>query len=294
MKTITPEMKSHKFLSATSLCRLMLVVCKDGTHYGFTDLDIDLTYNDGDGSLVYESSRGFMPSAISLDGGLSVQNADLTGIIATVDTGIQKDTVRSGKLDFARVSIYQVNYADLTQGHEVMGYGFLGQVTYQDGEYIAEFRSLSQLLKQTNICQTYSLTCRAGYGDARCGKEYEWINGTITAQATEVTSSFTASGLTQAANYFVPGIVEFLTGQNAGRSMEVTGFALGGVVQLLLPVYYPIIVGDTFRIRIDCPKTADANGCKDPRRWSTDWAVHFRGEPNIPIGDAVQVPGAQI
>lgn len=290
MKILSPSLLAHKALQSTTLCRLMRVACKDGTLYGFTDLDQDVTYDDGQGSLLYEASDGFIPSAIALDGGLSVENADLTGIVAKVSTGIEKDTVRSGKLDYAFVDIYQVNYEDLSQGHEWMGYGNLGEVTYQDGQYVAEYRSRAQVLKQSNVCAVYSLTCRAEYGDSRCGATLEWFAGTVTAEATEQTLSFTDSSLGQAEGYFVPGIVEFLTGQNAGRSMEVTQFTAGGHVTLMLPVYYPIETGDTYRIRIDCPKTPAA--CKDPLR--DRWPLFFRGEPNIPIGDAVQVPGAQI
>lgn len=293
MKTISSGLMAHKALSTTSTCRLMKITAKDGAVFGYTDLDVDVTYNDGNGDLVYEASRGFMPSAIQIDGGLTVQNADLTGIIATLDTGIDKDTIRSGRLDGAFVRIYQVNYADLSQGHEWLGYGNLGEVTYQDGQYVAEFRSRSQILKQINVCQAYSLTCRAQYGDIRCGKPLEWVEGVVTAQAEEYTLSFVDSELAQPDGYFVPGIVEFLTGENAGRSMEVTAFS-GGIVSLILPVYYPIAVGDAYRIRIDCNKHPDTSGCKDSRRWADEWWAHFRGEPNIPVGDAVQTPGAQL
>jgi uncharacterized phage protein (TIGR02218 family) len=289
MKTLSLAMLAHKRLQATTLCRLMRVQCKDGTVYGFTDLDEVVNYDDGNGLVAYEASNGFMPSAIAMDGGLAVENADLTGIVAKVSTLIDKDTIRSGKLDGAAVRIYQVNYEDLSQGHEWIGFGNLGEVTYQDGQYVAEYRSRSQVLKQRNVCQAYSLTCRAEYGDAKCGATLVWVEGEVTAGVVEETSGFTDTSLTQADGYFVPGIVEFLTGQNAGRSMEVVAFA-SSTVQLMLPVYYPIVPGDTYRIRIDCPKTPD--GCRDPRR--DRWPLYFRGEPNIPVGDAVQVPGAQV
>lgn len=289
MKNIPAPLLGHKRLQATTLCKLMRVQAKDGTVYGFTDLDEPVTYNDGLGAVLYDCTDGFMPSAIELDGGLAVENADLTGIVAQVSTEIDKDTIRSGKLDYASVRIYQVNYEDLSQGHEWLGYGNLGEVTYQDGQYVAEYRSRAQVLKQTNVCALYSLTCRAEYGDERCGATLVWFPGTVTAQATEQTLGFVDSALTQATGYFVPGIVEFLTGLNAGRSMEVSAFTAGGTVGLMLPLYYPIAAGDTYRIRIDCPKTPDA--CKDPLR--DRWPLNFRGEPNIPVGDAVQTPGAQ-
>lgn len=293
MKTISAALKAHKSLSTTTVCRLMQVECTNGTLYGFTDLDVDISYDDGIHELRYEASTGFMPSAIAMDGGLSVENADLTGIIASVETGIEKDTIRSGKLDYAKVRIYLVNYEDLSMGHEWLAYGNLGQVIYQDGQYTAEFRSRAQVLKQVNVCQAYSLICRAQYGDQKCGKPLVWIAGTVTSETAESTQSFTDSSLTQSDGYFVPGIVEFLSGQNAGKSIEVTAFA-GGTVSFILPLYYPVLPGDQYQIRIDCNKMADTTGCKDARRWGTEWALHFRGEPNIPLGDAVQTPGAQL
>lgn len=291
MKTLSPELLAHKRGEVTTLCQLMLVRTTDATTYGFTDLDIDITYDDGDGPVLYEASQGFTPSALSAQGGLSIDNADLTGF-ALVDSGITEDTVRSGKLDYAEVRFYQVNYADLSMGHEWMGRGTLGEVVVADGIYKAEFRGMAQPLKQS-VCDLYSLTCRAQYGDAKCGKTLEWTNGTVTAAGSDPLSEFTSTDLDQPDDYFVPGVVEWLTGPNVGKPIEVTGFAAGGAVQLLLPYYFPIEVGHTFRIRFDCNKRSDETGCKDVRRWGPDnWALHFRGEPLIPISDAVQIPGA--
>jgi uncharacterized phage protein (TIGR02218 family) len=295
VKTISAELLAHKRQQVTTTCQLMLVTCTDGTVYGFTDLDVNVSYDDGDGYVTYEASQGFMPSAISAEGALSVENADLSGLIAYVDTGITPDVVRSGKLDYADLRLYLVNYEDLTMGHEWVGAGTLGEVTYNDGVFTSEYRSRAQVLKQ-NLCQLYSLTCRAQYGDARCGKALEWFTGTVTAPGPDVLSQFRSDDLTQGEGYFKPGLVEWLTGRNAPRKIEVTEFvegdsSSGGTVTLLFPVYYPIQAGDTFRIRIDCPKTPDA--CKDPRRWGPgEWANHYRGEPQIPIADDVSVPGA--
>lgn len=293
MKTISPQLLAHKQGQVTSVCLLLKVEREDGVFFGFTDLDADIAYDDGSGVLTYEASRGFTPSAIDLAGNLSVDNADLVGLMAQLDTGFSIEDVRAGKFDYARVKIYQVNYDDLSMGHEWMASGSLGEVTYEDGEIRAEFRSLSQILKQ-NVCQLASLTCRAEYGDARCGKELVWFEATVTAQGAESTSTFTSTDLDQETGYFVPGIVEWLTGSNAGKKIEVEKFVSGGTVSLLLPMYYPILVGDTFRIRIDCNKKHGDTGCQDIRRWGPgEWARHFRGENLIPVSDPVQTPGAQ-
>jgi uncharacterized phage protein (TIGR02218 family) len=287
LKTISPAMKAHKAGPTTTLCKLMRLERTDGVVMGFTDLDINVMYDDGDGPVDYDASQGMLPSTISMQGALTVENAEVAGLLANLDTGINPQDVRAGLYDYAKLRIYQVNYADLTMGHEWLGKGSLGECTIQDGQVISEYRGLAQPLQQ-NVCQLYSLTCRAQYGDAKCGATLVWTNGTVTAQGADPTTQF-HTDLAAADNYYVPGAIQFLTGKNAPRTLEVIGFA-SGQVSLLLPLYYPPEPGDTFRIRIDCPKTQA--GCTDPRR--DRWPLYFRGEPLIPVADsqAIQTPGA--
>lgn len=287
MKTISTELQAHKAQQATTLCKLMRLQRTDGTVTGFTDLDVDVAYNDGDGPVVYDASQGMLPSTIAMQGGLSVENAEITGLLANLDTGINPQDVRAGLYDYAKLRIYLVNYEDLSMGHEWLGAGSLGECTIQDGQVISEYRGLAQPLQQ-DVCQLYSLTCRAQYGDSRCGATLDWTTGTVTAQGTDPTTQF----LTDVAvedGYYVPGAIQFLTGKNAPRTLEVIDFT-GSEVSLLLPLYYPPEVGDTFQIRIDCPKTQA--GCTDARR--ARWPLFFRGEPLIPVADsqAIQTPGA--
>lgn len=291
MKTISPELKLHKAGPMTTLCKIMRMERTDGVVLGFTDLDVNVTYDDGDGAVIYDASQGMLPSTIAMQGALSVENAEVAGLIADLDTGINPEDVRAGLYDYAKLRVYQVNYEDLTMGHEWLGKGSLGECTIQDGRVISEYRGLSQPLKQ-NVCDLYSLTCRAQYGDAKCGKPLEWFEGTVTAQGTDPTSEFDTD-LAQADDYFTPGAVEFLTGKNAGRTLEIIKYE-SGAISLLLPLYYPPLVGDTFRARIDCNKQYDASGCQDSRRWAEEWWAHFRGENLIPVADsqAIQIPGA--
>lgn len=287
MKQISPALQAHKAQQATTLCKLMRMERKDGTVLGFTNLDVNVVYDDGDGSVEYDASQGMLPSTIAMQGALSVENAEVAGLLANLDTGIDPEDVRAGLYDYAKLRIYEVNYEDLTMGHEWLGAGSLGECTIQDGKIISEYRGLAQPLKQ-DVCQLYSVTCRAQYGDARCGATLVWQNGAVTAPGTDPTSEFDTD-LAAPDDYYVPGAIQFLTGKNAGRTLEVIKYE-SGTVSLLLPLYYPPQVGDTFRIRIDCPKTPDA--CKDPRR--DRWPLYFRGEPLIPVADsqAIQTPGA--
>lgn len=294
MKSIPVALQSHKALPVTTLCRLLKIVCKDGTVLGFTSLDIDVDYDDlsdTGGAVTYRSAQGFTASRIASAAGTGVDNADLNGIVADTDAlGITEEQIRAGKLDYADGWCYEVNYLDLTAGrHEVIGRGKLGEVTMRGEAFKAEFRSLSQILRQ-NTTQLTSLTCRTTYGSTQCGATLSWDAVTVTAVSiAEPDRIFTDSARLEAADYYVPGVARWLTGDNAGAEVEVEQNT-AGVFTLARPLYFPIQIGDTAEVRIDCPKTVA--GCKDSRR--NQFPNNFRGEHLIPVdrADELLTPGA--
>jgi uncharacterized phage protein (TIGR02218 family) len=292
LKTIPIALQSHLDQDATTLCNLTRVETKDGTIYGFTDLDVDVVYDDGDGSVTYRADNGFTPSRVQASADLAVDNAELSGLV--MDTGITEAQIRAGLFDYARVRVYRVNYMDLTNGHEIIAVGTAGETNFSANGWKTEFRSLTQQLKQP-ISKLYSLTCRAAFGSAQCGKSFTWVSGTVTSVGANPRRTFTDTALTQADGYFDIGVVEWLTGSNAGGQMEVDAHA-SDTMTLALPMPYAIDVGDMFRVRKDCSKEWDDadNGCLF--HWGSARKDHFRGEPHIPIADGGQnmVPGAQI
>jgi uncharacterized phage protein (TIGR02218 family) len=292
MKSIPIALQSHLDEDATTLCQLTRIETKNGTVYGFTDLDMDVVYDDGDGSVTYEAENGFTPSRMQASADLAVDNAELSGLV--MDTGITEAQIRAGLFDYARVRVYRVNYQDLTQGHEIIAAGTAGETKFSANGWKTEFRSLTQQLKQP-ISKLYSLTCRVPFGSTQCGKTFTWVAGTVTSVGANTKRQFTDTALTQADDYFVNGVVEWLTGNNAGGQMEVDTHA-SDALGLALPMPYAIQVGDTFQVRKDCSKEwGDAdNGCLF--HWAADRSLHFRGEPHIPIADGGQnmVPGAMI
>lgn len=88
--------------------------------------------------------------------------------------------------------------------------------------------------------------------------------------------------------YFVPGVVQWLTGANAGRENELESYiADTGIVTLAIPTREPIVAGDTFKIRRDSDKSKT-------RAIADDNLPNFRGEPELPRADgmSLQAPGA--
>lgn len=302
MKSIPIELQDHYNEDATTLCLITRILTKDGTLMGFTDLDVDVEYDpaavdphgtgDDWGSAIHRADNGFTPSRIQASADLAVDNAELSGVAQ--ETGITEAQIRAGLFDYAKVRIYRINYMDPSKGHELVQAGTAGQTTFTNNGWKTEFRSLTQQLKQP-ISKLYSLTCRAKFGDAQCGKSFTWVEGTVTAVGANARRQFTDSAMTEADDYFVGGVVEWTGGLNAGAQMEVDTHE-SDQLGLALPMAYAIQVGDTFRVRKDCSKEWDdeTNGCLF--HWGSERKNHFRGEPHIPVADGGSnlIPGAQI
>jgi uncharacterized phage protein (TIGR02218 family) len=324
-KGIPIALQSDYDQDATTLCLITRILTKSGVLFGFTDLDVDIDYDpslvdpegtgDDWGLATHRADNGFTPSRMQASADTSVDNSELAGIVS--DTGITMQQIRAGLFDAAKVRVYRINYMDVTKGHELMQSGTSGETRFSDNGWRTEFRSLTQQLKQP-ISPGYSLTCRArfaskaiGAGTADssgsvdfeeahpCGKDFTWYGGAVTSIGASPRTTFTDTGLTQADSFFNPGVVEWLSGNNAGHQMEVDDQAndsTGKSVRLALPMPYSIEVGDTYRIRQDCSKIHDDadHGCL--HHWGADWIYHFQGEPDIPVSDggANMIPGAQI
>jgi uncharacterized phage protein (TIGR02218 family) len=301
MKTIPVALQAHYDQPATTTCLLTRVACKDGTVIGFTSLDADVTYDDGLGSVVYRASNGFEMDRMQATADLAVDNTELRGWVSA--DGITEAQIRSGLFDYSRVRIYRVNYLDLAAGHEIIAAGTAGETKFGRGGFSIEFRSLTQQLKQP-ISNVYSLTCRAKFGSQPigtggeqpeerfpCGKAWTWVAGTVSAvDALEPDRVFTVTGLS---DVVVPGVIEMLTGANAGAQMEVDAYAAGELT-LALPLPYAPAPGDTFRYRADCSKKWDDDAAGCLFHWGTERPLHFRGEPYIPVDGKAGIPGAEI
>jgi hypothetical protein len=109
----------------------------------------------------------------------------------------------------------------------------------------------------------------------------------VTAPATGAVATWDGTVPPHADGFFVPGVVEWLTGANAGRQNEVEEYdSTTLTVTLVIPTYATIMPGDTFQIRRDCDKSktmciAYAN------------LNNMRGEPETPraTGTDLQSPG---
>jgi len=313
-RAIPIQLLSHLQQPVTTTCYLLRIepVTPGYDTYGVTSLDRALRYDDGDGELRYSASIGVQPSALQGGASLGVDNADATSLNAEFDVPIAEEDIRAGVYDFARFRLYLVNYEDLSMGHVTLREGTIGRVTIDaDGlSFVHVLRGLVAELKQS-ICEKDSLSCRATFGSQRAGSSTPGpierfpcevdatavlVSGTVTSVALENTLEFTVSGFTMDDDELNPGMVCWQTGRNAGLAHEIDTNTPAGVITLAHEAPWPIQVGDTLQYRVDCNKQArdTVKGCKASIRWGAQWVRHFRGEPDIPIGDAgaMETPGA--
>lgn len=274
MRTVSANLNTHLQGETTSLATCWRATLKNGTVYGFTDHTNDLVI----AGVTYQASTGYTPSSISTTDKLDVDNLEVQGLLSSAS--IADADIFAGLWDFAEIEIFQVNYADLTQGTLGQRRGWLGEVRTGKSVFLAELRGLTQKLQQT-IGDLYSASCRATLGDARCTKNLAAFTFTGTVGTVSSKRQFTDAGLTQANAYFDYGIMTWTGGLNVGLAMEVKSYVVGAVL-LQLPMPYTLQVGDTFSIIAGCGKRL-IEDCK------TKFAnvVNFRGEPHVPGIDAL-------
>jgi uncharacterized phage protein (TIGR02218 family) len=274
MKTLPSGLQAHLDSGATTLAWCWRVIRKDGTVYGFTDHDRDVSF---DGT-TFEAASGFTGTDIRQSIGLAVDNLDVTGALQS--ERLNEADLAAGQFDDARIEIWRVNWAETDQRLLMMS-GSIGEVRRGESAFTAELRGLSHYLGQKQG-RTYQYACDAALGDARCTVDLDdpAYKGSGTVTATDAAYLFSASGLDGfAESWFDGGLVTWTSGANEGRAMEVKRFTLAGSaaqVELWRSMAGAIAPGDGFTIIAGCDKTFPT--CKS--KFAN--GVNFRGFPHIP------------
>lgn len=312
-RPLSPTLQESRANNATTECLVMWVTPATPGYsgYGVAMLDRPVRYDHGDGVRNYSPIIGFQPSTLVQSADLSVNNAEATGLMPEFDVPVSEADIIAGVYDFAEYTVYLVDYENPVAGSGlVVASGQFGRVTVEDSglSIVNELRGLTDPLKQS-LCEKDSLSCRATFGSGAIGSGAEVeerypcgfdlstiiVDGVVGSVGLENTLTFTIDGLFGfGEDALAGGMVKWKTGANAGRSYEIEANTADGSITLAFPADFPIADGDELTFRPGCNKNArDENGgCK---RWFAEqWPLHFRGEPDIPIGDegAMGTPGA--
>ena len=275
MKTQSAALALHRASGTTTLAHCWRIERQDGQIFCFTSSDQDIVFE----GRRYLAATGFTPSAMQASADLSVPNLEVTGMLDSAT--ITEADLLAGRWDGAAVEIFELNWADVSQGKMILRVGTLGNVSAGRVAFQAELRGLSQQLQQP-VGSVYAAACDANLGDARCGVDLAALSvATSVTSASADQRSFSASTLGQADDYFGGGVVTWTTGANAGLKMEVRSFAAGAVA-LVQRMPYSITVGDTLAVVPGCRKRCDED-CSD----KFDNVINFRGFPHVPQNDKV-------
>lgn len=275
MKTASTALKAHQAQGTTTLAWCWKVTRQDTQVFGFTSVDKDLVVD----GVTYAAATGITPTQIEATPDLAVPNLELAGFLDS--DAITEADLLAGKWDGASVEIFEVNYADLTQGIMVLRAGALGQVEAGSLSYRAEGRGIAQALQQS-IGRVYAPSCDATLGDTRCGVDLAPITVTGTVDLLNSRRIFGDTSRSEADGWFTGGVVTWTAGANDGLSMEVADFNTGGGFVLALPMPYDIAEGDTYSAVPGCLKRR-AEDCVT----KFNNVVNFRGFPDVPGNDKV-------
>jgi uncharacterized phage protein (TIGR02218 family) len=297
MKTVSAALAAHMAQDSTNLAMLWKVIRTDGTVLGFTNHDTEIVFTDSDDTasipktVTYLPLQGMTPSATETTSDMSVSNQESLGFLDS--ESITEVDLFAGKYDYATIEIRIVNYADLTMGALLWKNATMGEIKTQNGKFTAELRGL-EFYMNTNIGETYGPTCRADLGDSRCTIDLSlWIQGGSVDTVTDLRTFVPNNGLLMVgsatptdpapADWFVNGVITWLTGANAGYTMECTSWD-GTTIGMFENLPYIITPVDTFTIEPGCDFSTGPNGCG---KFSN--IDNFRGEPQIPGMDQILI-----
>lgn len=277
VKTLSSGLQAHLDGRATKMCYCWKVTRNDGLVQGFTDHDNVLTF----GGVTYEASSGFTATQFAASTGLAVDNLEVEGALSS--DSINEDDLAAGHYDNAKVEVYWVNWSNVAQRH-IVSRGFIGEVKRTGVMFQAELRGLSNALQQ-KTGRKYQRYCNAVVGDARCGINLAnaAYRGSGAVDIASSSRTFTVTGLGGFSDdWFTAGVVNWLTGANAGQSMEVKlhNFINGTVsIELWQAMPFEIETGDTFTVTVGCKQ--DAATCNS----KFNNIANFRGFNLIPGPD---------
>ena len=175
-----------------SLAFLIRIQRVDLTVFGFTNLDTDITFNDGSGAVVYRHLPGIDRTSITTTSNVGVDNTEFKAFFESA--GITEEDVRDGLWDFGEVKIFLINFNAIGDGALKIRRGFLGEMT-NGIQLFSEIRGMMQKYVKEIVEFTAPL-CRADLADARCKID---ITGTTWSAALDLTANqrepFDAGGL---------------------------------------------------------------------------------------------------
>lgn len=157
---IDPALQAHLTGGLTTLCHAWAIIRRDGTVLGFTDHDLDLTFD----GITFHAGSGLAARAFQQSTGLAVDNTEALGMLN--DASISEDDITASRYDAAQVCCWRLNWADPAQ-RMILFRGTIGEMRRTGVAFTAELRGLTEALNRP-MGRIYQKACTAVLGDATC------------------------------------------------------------------------------------------------------------------------------
>lgn len=269
MKTIPTELQSHLDGSLTTLCVGLLITRLDGVTIGLTSATSGFTFD----GVEYRPSPGVAPSNYSELIGRAVNNVQYGVFIEA--PYISEDDILSGKFNNATLKYRLFNYEDISQNF-LLYTSVMGNITQErPGLFSCEGIGINNTMSRS-IGDVYSQTCISELGDPnRCSVDLTetgnfLYSGTVSSisndnkaiTSLDITRISTGNSPRQEDDFFNLGLLTFTSGNSSGLSSTVKDYTdleglNHGLIELSQKMYYPIQIGDAFKIYPGCDKGID-------------------------------------
>lgn len=273
---------AHLSTGLTTVARCWEVRRRDGRRYGFTDHDLDLTFD----GLVFRADTGMSAAALQQGTGLAVDNSEAIGALTAAS--LTDADIAAGRFDGAAVTAWMVNWADVT-ARKVLFRGSLGEITRTGGAFAAELRGLTETLNRP-VGRVFQHPCSAVLGDSDCGVDLDAPGMRAEATVSEVTETgglvvSGASGFD--AGWFQRGRLNVLEGDAAGLWAVIKRDVLfedgARQVDLWEPMRVALAAGNRVQLVVGCDKRFGT--CRE----KFDNLLNYRGFPDIPQEEWIMV-----
>lgn len=157
---IDPALQAHLSSGLTTLCHAWAIIRRDGSVLGFTDHDLDLSFD----AITFRAGSGLAARALQQSTGLAVDNTEALGMLN--DASISEEDITAGRYDAAQVCCWRLNWADPAQ-RIILFRGTIGEMRRTGAAFTAELRGLTEALNRP-MGRIYQKACTAVLGDATC------------------------------------------------------------------------------------------------------------------------------
>ena len=273
---------THLSSGVTTVARCWEVRRKDDRRFGFTDHDLDLSFD----GLTFRADTGMSAAALQQGTGLSVDNSEAIGALS--DASVTETDIAAGRFDGAAVTAWLVNWADVT-ARKVLFRGSLGEITRSGGGFSAELRGLTEMLNRPGG-RVFQKPCSAVLGDQACRLDLDAPGMSTEATVLDVSDIgrvTLAMSNTFEAGWFQRGRMDVLDGDGAGLWAVLKRDVLFDdgtrAVDLWEPLRVPLTAGNRVRLVVGCDKRVETGRAKFNN------LLNYQGFPDIPQEEWVMV-----